>query len=476
MKRLCFMVYASIMVILGFAALTWAGEASIFDDTQDINVRAFTKCTGGSDGGVNCPDTSGTPSYSVYLEVRDSEGNPWVDYTKLIVTDVTNLSTPTLLTPVQNPFIKPADPTQKIFVIHNNTASSPDISLSFDKASVTTHLFCTDGIGVMPMSYTIDVIAPKLSVTPTSISFGNVNVGSSSSQTVTVSNPGQGTLTIAPITAPSPFSVSGCTSGVASGGNCSLTVTFAPTSVISYGNTFTINSNGGSQIVSLTGAGVQPQLSVAPTTVAFGSVNAGSSLSKTLNVTNSGTGTLTITSISGPSAPFSVSGCTSGVSAGTSCTLTVTFAPTAVASYPGTFTINSNGGSQTVSLSGAGVTPTWPNLVITQALGPGVAGTFQPFDVVVTVMNKGTGAAGAFNVTAYLGSSYFSPLVGATALGSVRINGLAAGQSTTVTISVSGITLSLHTTYVLTAVVDSGNEVAESNETDNMLKQFLYCL
>ena len=93
----------------------------------------------------------------------------------------------------------------------------------------------------------------------------------------------------------------------------------------------------------------------------------------------------------------------------------------------------------------------------------------------VTINNHGAGAAGPFNVTVYLGYSWFNPLVGASAIGTVRVNGLAAGQSTTVTVPTSPSVV-LHTTYVLTVVADSSQETGDPNTADNMSEQFLYVL
>jgi len=116
-----------------------------------------------------------------------------------------------------------------------------------------------------------------------------------------------------------------------------------------------------------------------------------------------------------------------------------------------------------------------PDLAITSAVGPGVLSSTQSPTMKVTIINHGAGAAGPFNVTVYLGSAWFNPLVGASAIGTVRINGLAPGQSTTVTIPTSA-SIILHSTYVLTVVADSSHELGDPNTTDNMSEQFLYVL
>ncbi len=89
--------------------------------------------------------------------------------------------------------------------------------------------------------------APKISVNPSSVSFGNVGVGKISSATITVSNTGNAPLTVNSI------SISGsslsqfqrthdCTI-LASGASCAVNVTFAPASKGVKNATLSINSN-----------------------------------------------------------------------------------------------------------------------------------------------------------------------------------------------------------------------------------------
>jgi hypothetical protein len=103
----------------------------------------------------------------------------------------------------------------------------------------------------------------QLSVSPSSFNFGNVNVGSSVTQTFAVSNSGAGTVTISNATlAGAGLTASGVSSGtmLSSGQSVTLTVTYAPASVVALnGNvTFTSNASDPSVVLTLTGAGVQP--------------------------------------------------------------------------------------------------------------------------------------------------------------------------------------------------------------------------
>ncbi|MDH4233108.1 MAG: choice-of-anchor D domain-containing protein, partial [Nitrospirota bacterium] len=142
--------------------------------------------------------------------------------------------------------------------------------------------------------------APKISVSPTTLSFGNqaVNV-TSASQTVTISNTGTASLNVSGIsnsnatdfivTAPAtPFSV-------AAGGSQTFTMAFKPGSTGAKSTNVSITSNGGNATVSGAGTGVAPVLNVSPATLAFGNQTIGTtSAARTVTISNTGTGTLNV--------------------------------------------------------------------------------------------------------------------------------------------------------------------------------------
>ena len=116
--------------------------------------------------------------------------------------------------------------------------------------------------------------------------------------------------------------------------------------------------------ISIVGAGEPvPSISVSGNG-SLGSVLVGESASTTITVSNSGNAALTISSITGVSAPFSLSNdsCSNtSVAAGGDCTLNVNFTPTTAVSANATLTINSNDTNKTVALSGTGTdTPVEP--------------------------------------------------------------------------------------------------------------------
>jgi hypothetical protein len=103
-----------------------------------------------------------------------------------------------------------------------------------------------------------------------------------------------------------------------------------------------------------------PNAALAPSSLGFAATITGSaSAPQTVTLTNSGPGTLTIGSVSA-SGDFSYSnGCPTAVPANQSCSIDVTFAPTAVGARAGTLSIASNAaaGTLSVALAGTGASP-----------------------------------------------------------------------------------------------------------------------
>jgi hypothetical protein len=99
-----------------------------------------------------------------------------------------------------------------------------------------------------------------LTASPSSLSFGDLASGSTSAaQTVTVSNPGSGAVSVSSVSASAPFSQTNtCGSSIAAGGSCTASVKFAPTSGGSQTGTLTVATSapGSPLTVALTGTGV----------------------------------------------------------------------------------------------------------------------------------------------------------------------------------------------------------------------------
>ena len=107
------------------------------------------------------------------------------------------------------------------------------------------------------------ITAPAVSLSPTSLSFGNQTVNTTSGgQSVTLTNSGNATLSISSITltgtdAAAYAKTTTCASSLAANANCTISVTFTPTAVASTSATLSIATNaaGSPATVALTGTG-----------------------------------------------------------------------------------------------------------------------------------------------------------------------------------------------------------------------------
>ena len=219
------------------------------------------------------------------------------------------------------------------------------------------------------------LVLVAVNVTPTSVSWGGVPVGTAGNpQTVTLTNNGTSAITISSIAIsganPGDFSVASKTCGttLASGSRCTATLLFVPTVAGARAATFTFTHTGGmpTQTVSLSGTGTLPPsiVTVNPLALSFGNVNLGStSGSQSVTLQNTGGSATSITSIgiSGANAgDFAISAktCGSTLAVSASCTVGVTFSPSANGIRTATLTFTDTAGSspQTVALSGTGAT------------------------------------------------------------------------------------------------------------------------
>ena len=262
-----------------------------------------------------------------------------------------------------------------------NTCGSPvaagsncTISVTFKPAasgSRTASVSITDNASGSPQSVSLSGTgtAVVVSLSPTSLAFGNQSVGTTSApQTVTLSNTGNAALSITSLaltgTNASDFTQTNtCGSSVAAGSNCTITVTFKPAASGSRTASVSItdNASGSPQSVSLSGTGTAVVVSLSPTSLAFGNQSVGTtSAPQTVTLSNTGTAALSITSLAltGTNASdfAQTNTCGSSVAASANCTITVTFTPSASGSRTASVSItdNASGSPQTVSLSGTG--------------------------------------------------------------------------------------------------------------------------
>jgi probable HAF family extracellular repeat protein len=127
--------------------------------------------------------------------------------------------------------------------------------------------------------------------------------------------------------------------------------------------TITDNASGSPQAIALSGTGVVSgsNATLAPTSLTFATQPLGTTSSaETVTLSNSGTATFNITSISftgaDPGDFAQTNTCGSSVAAGASCTISVTFTPEAINTRTASLSVSDDapGSPQTVSLSGTG--------------------------------------------------------------------------------------------------------------------------
>ena len=203
--------------------------------------------------------------------------------------------------------------------------------------------------------------ASGVTASPSALSFGSVVTGTTSAaQTVTVSNPTGSAAAVSSIAATGDFSQTNtCGSSIAANGSCTVSVKFAPTATGARTGTLTVNAGGVTNTVSLTGTGTAPGpvLNAAPASLSFAGTDVGSSsAAQAVTVTNSGTSAASVSGVS-VTGDFSQTNNCSSVATGSSCTVNVTFKPTASGTRTGTLTVTSNANNSpaTVSLTGSGI-------------------------------------------------------------------------------------------------------------------------
>jgi len=123
------------------------------------------------------------------------------------------------------------------------------------------NLVVNDSDPASPQTVLLQGIGTAVGLKPTSLNFGNQVVGTTSaSQAVNLFNTGNTTLTFASIVASANYAeTDDCLGGVVGGGQCTIHVTFAPSTTGRLSGTVTIVDSDGTspQTVNLTGTGVQ---------------------------------------------------------------------------------------------------------------------------------------------------------------------------------------------------------------------------
>ncbi len=205
---------------------------------------------------------------------------------------------------------------------------------------------------------------PALTLSPASLNFGSVVVGSSATLPVQVTNTTAAPVTFSSISASGDFTAGGSCpapgSNLAANSSCTVQVTFTPIAAGTRSGALSISTSASTLPLNapLAGVGTQSQLVITPSALAFGSIAVGASANISLTLQNNGSATvsnlaLTITGDYAITIPCALASLAPGIS----CTAQVTFTPGATGPRPGTLTVTSSDPSSPahVPLTGTGV-------------------------------------------------------------------------------------------------------------------------
>ena len=204
-----------------------------------------------------------------------------------------------------------------------------------------------------------------LNLSPTFLDFGTIPLSNSSTLPIQITNNGTVPAIFNSLTVNGDYTFASGTcppngSTLAPAATCTLQLTFTPAQTGTRTGTLSISTSASALplIASLTGVGSQPHLQITPATPSFGSIALGSATNLTLTLANTGNApvdniALTITGDYAVATPCAVT----TLAAGTSCSATVAFTPTAAGARPGTLTISSSDPNSpvTIPLTGTGV-------------------------------------------------------------------------------------------------------------------------
>jgi len=256
--------------------------------------------------------------------------------------------------------------------IENNTC--PDV-LTFTNPTCTVNVaFTPNAVGVFSDTFRVDYedvsntiisfdtvdlsgigtppVMAVLSVTPSSISFGDTVIGqSSATQTVTISNTGNEDMDLYPLVISGSFSqTNNCGNALVSGQSCTAVVTFNPTlignanSALEISGFDVLNSMVLTQTVNLLGVGIPiptASLSVTPGMLGFDNVALNQqSAGQALAITNPNATSFMVDEIS-INGPFTQSNnCGSVIPPSGSCVIDIIFVPDDAGSFVGELAIN----------------------------------------------------------------------------------------------------------------------------------------
>jgi len=239
-------------------------------------------------------------------------------------------------------------------------------------------------------------------ITPASVDFGSVPVGTAVTQTLTLDNGNNSNSNSLNFTNVSVTGLGGvftrqggtCGTTLTAGNTCTIVVQYKPTALVTSAGTVTVTGSGGVTVlpaVQLSGVGIPATYlaTVSPSPLDFGNQLVGTtSATQSLTVTNTGNSALTgltytfggtpqpFTRVTNGTFPAGAPNCGTTLAVGAACTVKVQFAPAGAAAISRTLTIT---GGNSAAITGSPVTltgtGTGPRVTFTSATGASLSGT-----------------------------------------------------------------------------------------------------
>ncbi len=275
-------------------------------------------------------------------------------------------------------------------------------------------------------------VAPaNLAFAPASLDFGSVQVGSASTQQpATLSNNGgvSASLHLPVLTGDYAIANNGCGTTLAASATCTLQVTFNPTVAGSRTGSITVTTTDSSSSATVSLSGTGTTLVLTPTALVFNATSQGATTAaQNITVANIGTHTVNLQ-------PFAITGdfaLSADTCTGTplnpqySCTLSITFSPTAGGQRNGLLTVSDTAETHTATLTGTGLSAATDTLSTTSlTFGPQVFGTVSAAQS-VSLTNSGGSTLGSISVTAT------PPFIAANNCGTILGGGLSCSIAVT---------------------------------------------
>ena len=268
--------------------------------------------------------------------------------------------------------------------------------------SASSSLVITTNAGTNTVAVSGVGLQAGASVDRSSLTFGNTVVGvTSAAQTVTLTNPGNSSLAVGAAGVSGAYAISATTCGASlqGGASCTYSVTFTPTVMNSNTGTLTLQNVVDSATVSLSGTGLLTAVSTVTPSLDFGSATQVGSSSTAQGVTLTNTGNQPVSLSVAISGAFTApNNCPASLSAGASCTASVSFNPTSTGTATGYLQFVTGIGTQIVTLTGTGQQTSAVASPTTLTFTGTTVGTTSAAQV-LTLSNLGTTALTYFGVS-----------------------------------------------------------------------------